>query len=238
GLYKSMPWTTGFCIVGAASISAFPLFSGFISKALIISAAADEGHVVVWLVLLFASAGVFHHSGIKIPYFAFFAHDSGKRPKEAPTHMLLAMGITAALCILIGIFPGPLYALLPYDVVYHPYSMAHVVGQLQLLCFALLAFAVLMRRGIHPPEIRAVNLDTDWTYRRLLPGILAAVSALTARLWAAQSAFVQSGIARMIERMHHSTGPEGRMARAWPTGAMVMWIAILLGVTLIVNFLS
>ncbi|HEY0825486.1 MAG TPA: proton-conducting transporter membrane subunit, partial [Ramlibacter sp.] len=24
GLYKSMPWTTGFCIVGAASISAFP----------------------------------------------------------------------------------------------------------------------------------------------------------------------------------------------------------------------
>lgn len=73
GLYKTMPWTMVFCVVGAASISAFPLFSGFISKSLILSASADEGHFIVWLVLLFASAGVFHHSGIKIPYFAFFA---------------------------------------------------------------------------------------------------------------------------------------------------------------------
>jgi multicomponent Na+:H+ antiporter subunit D len=83
GLYKSMPWTTGFCIVGAASISGFPLFSGFVSKSMILSA-AGRGLLVTWLVLLFASAGVFHHSGIKIPYFAFFAHDSGKRCEEAP----------------------------------------------------------------------------------------------------------------------------------------------------------
>ena len=88
GLYKSMPFTTVFCIVGAASISAFPLFSGFIAKALTLSAVAYEGYVVVWLILMFASAGVFHHSGIKIPYFAFFAHDSGKRCKEAPLNML------------------------------------------------------------------------------------------------------------------------------------------------------
>ena len=84
GLYKSMPWTTGFCIVGAASISAFPLFSGFVTKSMIMAAAAEQGHSAVWLVLLFASAGVFHHAGIKIPYFAFFAHDSGIRCKEAP----------------------------------------------------------------------------------------------------------------------------------------------------------
>ncbi len=66
--------------------------------------------------LLFASAGVFHHSGIKIPYFAFFGHDSGKRCEEAPTHMLVAMGLAAALCIGIGVYPAPLYALLPYPV--------------------------------------------------------------------------------------------------------------------------
>ena len=78
GLYKSMPWTATFCIVGAASISAFPLFSGFISKSLIITAAMQGDYFWTWLVLLFASAGVFHHSGIKIPYFAFFAHDFGK----------------------------------------------------------------------------------------------------------------------------------------------------------------
>ena len=78
GLYKSMPWTTGFCMVGAASISAFPLFSGFVTKSMVIAAAMDQGYFWTWIVLLFASAGVFHHAGIKIPYFAFFAHDSGK----------------------------------------------------------------------------------------------------------------------------------------------------------------
>ncbi|MEL6861139.1 MAG: Na(+)/H(+) antiporter subunit D [Pseudomonadota bacterium] len=93
GLYKSMPWTTIFCIIGAVSISAFPLFSGFVAKAMTMSAVATEGYVIVWLMLLFASAGVLEHSGIKIPYFTFFGHDSGKRVKEAPFNMLLAMGL-------------------------------------------------------------------------------------------------------------------------------------------------
>ena len=78
--------------------------------------------MLTWLVLLFASAGVFHHSGIKIPYFAFFAHDSGMRCEEAPRNMLLAMAITAALCVGIGIYPDPLYALLPFAVDYVPYT--------------------------------------------------------------------------------------------------------------------
>ncbi|MCB0057591.1 MAG: hypothetical protein KDE45_11210, partial [Caldilineaceae bacterium] len=64
GLYKTMPWTAGFCMVGAASISAFPLFSGFVSKSMVMVAALEEHHPYVWLALLFASAGVFHHAGI------------------------------------------------------------------------------------------------------------------------------------------------------------------------------
>ena len=60
GLYKSMPITTSLCIVGAASISAFPLFSGFVSKSMVMTAAAHEGYWIIWLMLLFASAGVFH----------------------------------------------------------------------------------------------------------------------------------------------------------------------------------
>ena len=161
GLYKTMPWTAGFCIIGAASISAFPLFSGFISKSLIVSAAAHEGHWVVWLVLLFASAGVFHHSGIKIPYFAFFQHDSGKRPEEAPTNMLVAMGIAAFFCVGIGMYPKPLYDILPYSVNFIPYTTTHVVTQLQLLFFSALAFGFLMRTGLYPPELRSTNLDFD-----------------------------------------------------------------------------
>ena len=169
GLCRTMPRTALFCLIGAASISAFPLFSGFVTKSLIMDETANEHYPIIWAILVFASAGVLSHSGIKIPYFTFFGHDSGLRPKEAPWNMQLAMGITAFLCIFIGVYPDPLYALLPYDVVYKPYTTNHVIAQLQLLCFALLAFAVLMRSGIHPPEIRAVNLDVDWIYRRLIP---------------------------------------------------------------------
>lgn len=166
GLYRTMPLTCVFCMVGAASISAFPLFSGFVSKSMVMDAAAGGGMKVIWFILLFASAGVFHHAGIKIPYFAFFSHDSGMRPKEAPLHMLLAMGITAALCIFIGTFPGPLYNLLPYPVEYVPYTAPHVVGQTQLLFFSALAFTLLLLSGIYPAEMRCINLDADWFYRK------------------------------------------------------------------------
>lgn len=236
GLYKSMPWTTAFCIVGAASISAFPLFSGFISKALIITAAAENGYFVTWLVLLFASAGVFHHSGIKIPYFAFFAHDSGKRCEEAPRNMLAAMAIAAALCIGIGVYPQALYGILPFPVDFQPYTPTHVLTQLQLLLFSALAFAVLIRTGVYPPELRSTNLDSDWLYRRL--GALA-VGAAARRIDRA-AALLKDGARRRLEGVagwisrHH--GPEGAMARTWPTGATVLWAAILLGAFLIASF--
>ena len=166
GLYRTMPLTCVFCMVGAASISAFPLFSGFVSKSMVMDAAAGGHMRIIWFILLFASAGVFHHAGIKIPYFAFFSHDSGMRPKEAPIHMLLAMGIAAFLCVFIGSFPGFLYSLLPYPVEYVPYTAPHVVGQTQLLFFSALAFTLLLLSGIYPAEMRCINLDVDWFYRK------------------------------------------------------------------------
>ena len=174
GLYKTMPWTTGFCIVGAASISAFPLFSGFVSKSIIITEAAKNGHLLVWLCLLFASAGVFHHAGIKIPFFAFFAHDSGLRPKEAPSNMLIAMGLSSFLCIFLGCNPQWLYDMLPNGAAgYNPYDATHVITQLEILLFSALAFTLLNLWGKYPPELPSVNLDIDWVYRKLGRGFLA-----------------------------------------------------------------
>jgi multicomponent Na+:H+ antiporter subunit D len=166
GLYKTMPLTCIFCMVGAASISAFPFFSGFVSKSMVVTAAVNGKYVFVYLVLQFASAGVFHHAGIKVPFFTFFGHDSGLRPKEPSWNMLLAMGIAAFLCVGIGVFPQPLYNLLPFTVDYIPYTGAHVVGQLQLLMFGALAFALLILSGYYPPEIKSINLDVDWLYRK------------------------------------------------------------------------
>jgi multicomponent Na+:H+ antiporter subunit D len=169
GLHKTMPKTTLFCIVGAASISAFPLFSGFVSKSMVMAAMIEAGHDYLWLMLLFASAGVFHHAGIKIPFFAFFAHDSGLRPKEAPTNMLVAMGIAASLCIIIGSYPEMLYQLLPWESDYKPYDITHTLTQLQLLAFSALAFVWLNKQGLYPPELKSVNLDVEFLYRKVMP---------------------------------------------------------------------
>jgi multicomponent Na+:H+ antiporter subunit D len=228
GLYKSMPWTAAFCIVGAASISAFPLFSGFISKSMILSAAGTEGLLVTYLVLLFASAGVFHHSGIKIPYFAFFGHDSGKRCEEAPINMLVAMALAAGLCIGIGVFPAPLYAMLPYPVDYAPYTGSHVLSQLQLLMFSALAFAVLMRTGIYPPELRAVNLDFDWFYRRPLPRLSGAAGNALSRMIAAAESGGERGWRRIEVQARFLHGPRGMLARTWPSGAMGLGVMLML----------
>jgi multicomponent Na+:H+ antiporter subunit D len=169
GLYKTMPKTTMFCIVGAASISAFPLFSGFVSKSMVMAAMIEAGHEYLWLMLLFASAGVFHHAGIKIPFFAFFAHDSGLRPKEAPTNMLVAMGLAAFICILVGTYPEFLYQLLPWENDYVAYDLTHTLTQLQLLFFSALAFVWLNKKGLYPPELKSVNLDFEWFYRKVMP---------------------------------------------------------------------
>lgn len=233
GLYKTMPKTTVLCIVGAASISAFPLFSGFVSKSMVMSAALANDFHIVWLLLLFASAGVFHHAGIKIPYFAFFAHDSGIRTQEAPANMLVAMSLAAALCITIGVFPDFLYRLLPYDTGYNPYDATHVLAQTQLLFFSALAFVWLNLRGMYPPELPSTNLDADWLYRRLAPSMINHTAAIVAR-WDAQmrrsGRLVLVRAAQLVNR-HHSPG--GFLARTWSTGSAVFWVVAILAVYLL-----
>jgi len=238
GLYRTMPATTVFCIIGAMSISAFPLFSGFVAKSLTMSAVGYEGMFFIWLVLLFASAGVLEHSGIKIPYFAFFGHDSGKRPKEAPPQMLIAMGIAAALCIGVGVFPGALYSILPYEVKYEPYTADHVITQMQLLMFAILAFALLVRFKLYPAEIPSTNLDVDWFYR--VPGraFLGWASGASRATWNALWGIATARMHALLERIYAVHGPEGQLARSWPIGFMALWTAILLGFVLVLSFLA
>ena len=212
GLYRCMPWTTVFCIVGAMSISAFPLFSGFAAKSLIMSALGYKGLVAAYLVLLAASAGVLHHSGIKIPYFAFFGHDGGHKVKEAPFGMLVAMGLASVLCIGIGSFPGLFYQILPYSLDYNPYDASHVVGQMQLLIFSILAFTFLMTFKFYPPELRSTVLNTDWLYRRVAPAIgrpiLWAVMAVWHSIIRAIAGY-RDAVLEAVERLMHApiTGP-------------------------------
>lgn len=233
GLYKTMPKTALLCIVGAASISAFPLFSGFVSKSMVMAAMLEQGYDYTWLVLLFASAGVFHHAGIKIPYFAFFAHDSGIRTRDAPLNMLIAMGIAALLCIFIGTQPQYLYALLPWQVVYWPFHTTHVLSQLQLLFFSALAFVWLNKQGLYPPELHSVNIDAEWLYRKPLPAL--ARYAQRNGMWLVNS--LENACFACLKwtsnSLKHPPFSGYYLASSWPTGSMVLWIAIILGLYLL-----
>lgn len=237
GLYKSMPWTAGFCLVGAASISAFPLLSGFISKSLILAAAADNHYTLTFLVLLFASAGVLHHSGIKIPYSAFYAEDRGIRCKEAPLNMLVAMGGASFLCIALGIFPELLYRILPYPVDFDPYTTTHVITQLQLLLFAIAGFVFMHRLKLEPPNLPSVNLDMEWIYRRALPAVAHrlenAASHLAQGVRGRTSDWVSSCVGYI--RGHHE--PSGILGDPWPTGATALWAAVLLAAYLLLVYI-
>ena len=166
GLYKSMPLTSIFCMVGAASIAGLPFFNGFISKTMIIDAAATEHYSLAWLALMFASASAIIIPGIKVPYLAFFGKDSSITTSEPPHNMVLAMGITAFLCVFVGIIPSTLYSILPFPVTYEPYTIAHLVTKFQLLLFAAVACMYLMKSGIYPEEKKNIYLDADWFYRK------------------------------------------------------------------------
>ena len=164
GLYKTMPITLGFYMIGAFAISAVPLFSGFVSKSMVVSAAGESHMALVFLMLTLASAGTFLHTGLKLPYYMFFGQDKGLQSHEPPTNMLVAMGIAATGCLLIGIFPDLLYSHLPYPVDYVPYTLEHITSTLGMLGFTAFGFFLLLRRL--DPETK-ISLDTDWFYRKI-----------------------------------------------------------------------
>ena len=206
GLYKTMPITLGLYMIGAFAISAVPLFSGFVSKSMIVAAAGEDKRQWIFLMLTLASAGTFLHTGLKLPYYMFFGKDSGARGHEPPRNMLVAMGLAASACVLIGVFPGVLYDQLPRAVDYHPYSVGHVTASLGMLGFTALGFFLLLKQLDPEPKI---SLDTDWFYRK---GSSAVVSVIRGPLVRLESGWVGEiyelvirwpvlGVARLLRRL-------------------------------------
>ncbi len=233
GLFRTMPLTATCGIVGALSISAFPWTSGFISKSMISQGAADEHMLVVYFLLGAASAGVFLHAGIKFPWFVFFQKDSGMRPPEPPWTMRLAMIFFSVLCIGIGLMPGALYALLQFPVDYIPYTGDHVIGMLQLLLFSGLAFFLLL------PALKrtlTITLDWDWFWRSFGNALAGEFSLQGSRALLAFTGMARRRAEQFIMQLYRHHGPRGVLARTWPTGSMVLWVAILLGGYLLLYF--
>jgi len=234
GLARALPLTAGAALVGGATIAALPLTVGFTAKALIASAAAKAHLTAVWYLLAAGSAGVIVSGGLKFPWLVFFDRDRGLRPEPAPRYMGAAMGLLAALCVGLGVWYQPLYALLPHALGYEPYTASHVLEQLQLALGAALAFFLLL------PWIRrqrGITLDWDWLYRgagyeacRRLAGW---TSVALARVEAGGG---RTGVA-LTQALHRQHGPHGALARSWPVGSMVLWVTILLAAYLLVYYL-
>jgi len=227
GLFHSMPFTTVYGIIGALAISSFPFTSGFVSKSMISSSAAYEHITWVWFLLAAASAGVFLHAGVKYPWFVFFQKDSGLRPAEPPKNMQVAMFVFAFLCIAIGVFPEPLYSMLPYPVEYKPYTADHLVTQFQLLLFAGLAFFLLLPMM---KRTETISLDFDWLYRKpglaLVKWFLCTVDGVWQRIEAAAKGSIAQAVKRSYDA--ESEQPKGYFGKLWPTETMVVWVAVLL----------
>jgi len=168
GLYKKMPWAFAFTLIGGLSISAFPLFSGFVSKSMIVAAGFEE-HKNTWaFLLMLASAGTFLHTGLKVPYFIWFGKNNCSKEtwdlaKDPPWNMIAAMAIMSFFCIFIGCYTPYLYQMLPNQPVdYHPYTAYHVSETLQILLFTAVGFFLFVKKLVPTPTI---SLDVDWLYR-------------------------------------------------------------------------
>ncbi|MHC4958568.1 MAG: Na(+)/H(+) antiporter subunit D [Planctomycetota bacterium] len=236
GLARAMPVTTACCLVGAASISGLPLTSGFVTKSLIITAAAEEHNTVLFVILWIAAAATFLHTGVRLPWLAFFGKSRGAGGVHSPMPMRIAMVATAALCILIGVFPGVLYDLLPYGPIKSPYDVTHVLTQLQVLAFGALAALMLGKAGKFAVAKKGILLDTDWFYRKAAPAVIGAV---VTRWRALRKAFVDGflGLLRdLLVRLRIVSSPYGSMGRTWLTSSSVAWAAVLLTVFLILYF--
>lgn len=240
GLYRTMPITMYCGIIGALAISSFPLTSGFVTKSMINQAAADQHLALAWFVLTAASAGVFLHAGIKFPWFVFFQKDSGLRPPDPPWNMRAAMIFFAAICIGLGL-PGvyaPLYSILPFpapegETLYAPYTLPHVINQLQLLLFSGLAFFVLL------PVLKrtlTITLDADWFYRRLFPAIWRHLLRPVVLAFGEFYEFLIGQFPQMAKETVYSPPQEQRLFKEWGLGGAMVVITGLLFVFLVIGY--
>jgi multicomponent Na+:H+ antiporter subunit D len=233
GLYQSMPLTAICGIVGALSISAFPLTSGFVTKSMINDAAGYGGHMLVWYLLAAGAAGVFLHAGIKFPWFVFFQKDSRLRPDDPPWSMRAAMVLVSILCILFGISPGILYQHLPFNSQFVPYTGDHVVSQLQLLLFSGLAFFIMLgwlKRTL------TITLDADWFYRKMGPAVVRRMSAHFGRQWDSEAKRIALATGGTLDRVQWAFR-RGPLA-VYATGSMALAALLMLGFYLVVLLIT
>lgn len=233
GLFHSMPLAAFYCMIGCASLAGAPLFIGFAAKGLLFESISASGHMALWLLLMFAVSAELVALVIRIPFLTFFGSGNYERAHhtlvdDAPLSMCAAMGISALLCVSIGIAPILMQTILPFPAGALIYTASHVFTQMQVIAFGALAFVFLYRRAVVPEPLPFSIVEFDWTYRRLIPFLTNRLARLVhdvetiiersaKALWAYLFAFIFR---------HH--GPNSTLAQSLSAGTTVMWIVLLL----------
>lgn len=236
GLSKTMKITTVCAIIGTVSMVAFPLTSAFVSKPIIIAAAADEGLAQTWFMLLLLS-GLMVLPALKFLWFVFFGTDAEIKQSDPPLNMLLAMIILAVLCVVPAIppFTQNLYAMLPSPIEYDAYTFEHIITDLQILLFSAIAFFLMLPLL---KSTKTISLDFDWLYRGLARYVILALFKISE----VPTQFTRIMLKKLIRKMeyfiHKTHGPGSIMARSWTISTTVMWTILLLGVYLVVYYFA
>ncbi len=104
---------------------------------------------------------------------------------------------------------------------------------LQLLLFSGLAFFLLlplMKRTL------TITLDLDWLYRRVFHFVAEDTIDKAQKAYSDAWNDAESRITRFLAGVFRHHGPQGVLARTWPTGSMALWAAALLAACLIIYF--
>ncbi len=112
GLWKRIPWTFWTFVAGTLAISGIPLFAGFYSKDLILLAALDSGHAVLFGIALFAAflTAAYMARLIFLTFFGAFrgGQEAEHHLHESPWSMLGPLALLAIGSVVAGykLFPG------------------------------------------------------------------------------------------------------------------------------------
>jgi multicomponent Na+:H+ antiporter subunit D len=171
GLATRMPVTAVTFTVAALSIAGFPGFNGFVSKGMVIGAAHKKHIDVLWFLLLAGGVGTFL-SFIKLGYSAFVEGEYEGQVTRANVGQSVAMGLVAALCVVYGLFPSALFAILPTEgYKYTTFTVGHLGEALALAAIAVVGFAVLkepLKRVGRVPDIDRVYNPVTLSGTRLV----------------------------------------------------------------------
>ena len=120
GLGRQMPFTMVAFFIGSLSIIGLPPTGGTWSKWYLLMATLETDQLIIMVILMLSSLLNIAYL-MPIPFHAFFSISPTKyehrvatakvQIKEAPTASLIAIGIAALGCLVLFIYPNPLYEL-------------------------------------------------------------------------------------------------------------------------------